>query len=246
MRSVYSKNDMKAFFLTALCALTLVACGGNQNNKTKEPTAEPATEQDLQDVQDLQDELETPIPQGSDGIAFEFYKLRLAHLGEDVDDEECPEGVTLTYTHSMDDIEGYFADGTHSCFPLSGGGWMFVYEGIEAAEGSPGFFTYEPYTYKDGELTEVQALPVPAFDEIFDEDAVDPGNRDLIPRLKANYKERRRALRRDRRRAAQPRRRRSGDGDRRVAGVLLGIPPGLQRHPGLPLERQGFRKITAP
>ena len=46
------------------------------------------------------------------------------------------------------------------------------------------------YTYKDGELTEVQALPVPAFDEIFDEDAVDPGNRDLIPRLKANYKER--------------------------------------------------------
>ena len=181
---------MKAFFLTALCALTLVACGGNQNNKTKEPAAEPATEQDLQDVQDLQDELEAPIPQGSDGIAFEFYKLRLAHLGEDVDDEECPEGVTLTYTHSMDDIEGYFADGTHSCFPLSGGGWMFVYEGIEAAEGSPGFFTYETYTYKDGELTEVQALPIPAFDEIFDEDAVDPGNRDLIPRLKANYKER--------------------------------------------------------
>ena len=143
---------MKAFFLTALCALTLVACGGNQNNKAKEPAAEPAEAQDIQDVQDFQ---EAPIPQGSDGIAFEFYKLRLAHLGEAVDDEECPEGVTLTYTHSMDDIEGYFADGTHSCFPLSGGGWMFVYEGIEAAEGSPGFFTYETYTYKDGELTEV-------------------------------------------------------------------------------------------
>lgn len=172
---------MKAFYLTAFCALVLTACGGNQDKKQAEQAAEPAGTPEVQ---------ADAVPQGSEGIAFEFYKLRLAHLGEATDVGECPEDITLSYTSSVEDIEGFFADGTHSCFPLSGGGWLFVYEGVEAAEGGPGLYTYETYTYKDGELEEAEALPVPAFDELFDEEAVDPGNVDLIPRLKASYRER--------------------------------------------------------
>ena len=41
----------------------------------------------------------------------------------------------------------------------------------------------------DGKATELEGiLPIPAFDDVFDEEAVDPGNKDLIPGLQAVYR----------------------------------------------------------
>ena len=175
---------MKAFILTALCALTLVACKGNQNRQTPEPAPGPAETTEVQETV-----IPVPVPADSTGIAFECYKQIMARFDKPVDGE-CPEGVTLSYLDSMDDIEGYMSNGTYSCFPLVGGGWLCVYEHVEAAEGTPGFYNYASYTYKDGELADVEVLPVPALEELFDEASVDPGNKELVPKLKANFKER--------------------------------------------------------
>ncbi len=172
---------MKAFFLTALCALTLVACGGNQNNKTREPAAEPATEQDVQAA---------PVERNSEGIAFEAYKAICALDGVTVE-AETPEDCTVSYLVYTDDIEGYYEETSYECFPLTGDGWLVIETWCGAAEGEATGYISTAYGFINGELEELEGcLPIPAFDEVFDEDAVDPGNLELIPRIKAIYRER--------------------------------------------------------
>ena len=132
-----------------------------------------------------------PVPEGSEGIAFEAYKLICkAEDGVEVGGE-CPEDCVLSYTISTDDIEGYYEQTTYVCFPLSEGGWLMVEAWAGAAESEPTGHYYKSYLFQNGKMTKApDILPVPPFARLFNEDAVAPGNAEAAARLKTVYGER--------------------------------------------------------
>lgn len=108
-----------------------------------------------------------PIPEGSEGIAFQAFQAYCA-LNDFTVDAKCPEDCILTYRSAADDIEGYYEDITIDCFPRLEGGWIVIETWEGAAEGEATGYNNTAYLFKDGKLEPLEDfLPVPTDLDLF-------------------------------------------------------------------------------
>lgn len=179
---------MKKSIIAISCASLLLACTGKQTNNdnaaAQATDSAPTAKVDATQVEPQAIE----APADSQGVAFEAWKMIMAESGVKVKDK-CPDDCTVEYTQSEEPDEGFFVESSVTCFPLKSGGWATFLYHLEAAESSPGVFSFNSYTFNDGTLAKADLLPVPSIDELLDAEKC-VGQEELVEKFKKVFAQR--------------------------------------------------------